>query len=76
VNEYFEMGYVKVHVMLGHSAKFACGRPTVHNPDFRVVSGLAVNRPEQAVRIGRAGSGSDKKPQPTTPMQNKSSGVL
>jgi hypothetical protein len=31
VNEYFEMGYVKVHVMPGHSAKFACGRrPGLH----------------------------------------------
>jgi hypothetical protein len=43
---------------------------------LNLTSRLAVNRPEQAVRIGRAGSGSDKKPQPTTPMQNKSSGVL
>ena len=31
MNEYFETGYVKVHVMLGHSAKFPCGRQPESN---------------------------------------------
>jgi len=50
VSEYFEMGYVKVHVLLGHSAKFACGRQPGHAPVLGVTSGWAVTR-EQSLEM-------------------------